>query len=72
MSRANRDFGDTPDINSKVPGPGFNPGGDDFGVVRMIDGHLPYETGMDGSNVHVPSAGDPLWNDPIGVKVEDD
>lgn len=32
--------------------PGFNPGGDDFGVIRMIDGHKPYKGGIEGSNVH--------------------
>lgn len=70
MGRANRNFGDDPTIT----GPGldeFNPGGSDFGVIRMIDGHDPYETGTDGSNVHQPSAGSPEWRDPKGVTVED-
>ncbi len=62
MTRANRDFAETSQPWPKIPG--FNPGGDDFGVVRMIDGHNPTETGEEGSNVHVPSAarvGD--WDD---------
>ena len=75
MGRANRNFGDDPTFR----GPGlenFNPGSntsEDWGVVRQVDGHEPYETGMDGSNVHVPDSNvSPGWNDPIGVKVEDD
>lgn len=70
MSRANRNFGD----DAVIRGPGldaFNPGGADFGVVRAVDGHEPYEGGIEGSNVHQPSAGSPEWNDPLGVKVED-
>lgn len=69
MGRANRNFGDDPTFD----GPGldaFNPGGGDFGIVRIIDGHDPYKVGEDGSNVHVPSAGSPEWNDPVGPEVE--
>ncbi len=69
MSRANRNLGS----DNATPGiEGFNPGGDDFGVVRIIDGHDPYKVGTDGSNVHQPSGGDPQWHDPIGVTVETD
>lgn len=68
MSRANRNFGTS---DSSIRGVhNFKPGGGDFGVVRMIDGHDPYETGADGSNVHVPSAGSPGWDDPVGPEVE--
>lgn len=71
MGRANRNFGD----NGEIRGAGltgFNPGGDDFGVVRQVDGHDPFKGGLEGSNVHVPSAGSPGWDDPVGVTVEDD
>lgn len=63
MARANRDFSDSPTPIPKVHG--FNPGGDDFGVVRMIDGHDPTGLGSnEGSNVHVPSSNaDPEWHD---------
>lgn len=61
MGRANRSFSS---INQPTPGvPGFNPGGADFGVVRMVDGHDPFRNGIEGSNVHQPSAGDPMWHD---------
>lgn len=69
MGRANRNLGSnnpTPTID------GFNPGGDDFGVIRSIDGHDPYKVGIDGSNVHVPSSSeDPGWHDLTGIPVED-
>lgn len=70
MGRANRSFSST---DQPTPGvDGFNPGGDDFGVVRMVDGHDPFKTGIEGSNVHQPSAGSPEWDDPVGVTVECD
>lgn len=69
MTRANRNLGSD---NAQPGVPGFNPGGDDFGVVRIIDGHEPYATGLDGSNVHQATGGDPGWHDPIGVTVETD
>lgn len=68
MGRANRNFGDDAEIRGVH---NFNPGGDDFGVVRVADGHDPYKVGADGSNVHVPSAGDPGWDEPVGPAVED-
>lgn len=34
------------------PAPGFSPGGDDFGVIRILDGHNPGGIGLDGTNVH--------------------
>ncbi len=62
MTRANRDFAETSQPWPSVPG--FNPGGDDFGVVRMVDGHNPAHTGAEGSNVHVPKSGaSPEWDD---------
>lgn len=61
-TRANRNFGDDPEIRGVH---NFNPGGNDFGVIRQVDGHNPTATGADGSNIHVPSAGSPEWNDPI-------
>ena len=67
MTRANRNLGDDAEIRGIH---NFNPGGSDFGVVRIVDGHYPYEGGTEGSNVHQPSAGDPGWDDPIGVEVE--
>lgn len=71
MSRADRNFGEN-DPEFRGPGlHGFAPGGDDFGVVRQIDGHDPFKGGIEGSNVHVPSAGDPGWHDPIGPAVND-
>jgi len=71
MSRANRNFSSTPQTQPS-PCHGFNPGGDDFGVVRIVDGHDPYETGSEGSNVHVPSSSTgPGWDDAAGVPVED-
>lgn len=62
MGRANRSFGDR-DIPRP---PGFNPGGEDFGVIRTIDGRDP----ADGSsNVHVPySDVDPDWDEPVGAE----
>lgn len=64
MTRANRDFAETTQALPAIDN--FNPGGDDFGVVRQIDGHNPKFTGADGSNVHVPSSDvDPRWNDPF-------
>ena len=68
MGRANRSFS-----SQSAPMPeGFNPGGDDFGVVRILDGHDPYEIGLEGSNVHQPSSSvDPGWHDQAGVPVED-
>lgn len=39
------------------PTEGFNPGsgdGEDFGVIRIIDGHKPWAGGIDGANVHHP------------------
>lgn len=72
MTRANRNLGDDATLSAVGGGlDNFNPGGADFGVVRIVDGHEPYETGIDGSNVHQPSGGSPQWNDPIGPKVED-
>lgn len=69
MSRANRNFG-TPQPQPTIPN--FNPGGDDFGVVRIIDGHDPYQIGCEGSNVHVPSSSTgPGWMDEAGLPVED-
>lgn len=72
MSRANRNFGEEDPTISAVGGglDAFNPGGDDFGVVRTVDGHDPFKGGIEGSNVHVPSAGDPGWDDPVGPAVE--
>lgn len=69
MGRANRDFSSTRQSTPSIPG--FNPGGDDFGVIRMVDGHDPYALGSDAANVHAPNAGDPMWHDEVGVTVED-
>lgn len=71
MTKANRNFGEDPTIT----GPGldaFNPGGSDFGVVRQVDGHIPFEVGAEGSAIHQPTGPDPQWNDPIGPAVQDD
>lgn len=72
MARANRNFGEKDPQFRGSPLHGFSPGGADFGVVRTIDGHDPYEGGIEGSNVHQPSAGDPGWNDEVGVTVDCD
>lgn len=70
--RANRNFGEEDPTISAVGGglDGFNPGGDDFGVIRQVDGHDPYEIGREGANVHAPSAGDPQWDTPVGPAVD--
>jgi len=64
MARANRNLGTEQPIPTIA---GFNPGGDDFGVIRQIDGHGPFELGCDGANVHAPSAGDPMWHESVSV-----
>ena len=73
MTRANRNFGDDDPVIRAVGGglEGFNPGGEDFGVVRQVDGHNPTATGMEGSNVHQPSAPRPQWDDPISQESPD-
>lgn len=64
MTRANRDLASESQPLPSIDG--FNPGGDDFGVVRQIDGHNPRFIGEEGSNVHVPSSDvDPRWHDPF-------
>jgi hypothetical protein len=71
MTRANRNFGED-DPTFRGPGlEAFSPGGDDFGVVRIIDGHNPTATGEEGSNVHQPSAGSPMWDDPVSQESPD-
>lgn len=64
-TRANRNFGDDGEIRGIA---NFNPGGNDFSVIRQVDGRTPQE----GSNIHQPSAGDPMWGDPLGNTVECD
>lgn len=61
MTKRDRGFSSS-DQSFPSPDPAFNPGGDDFSVVRMIDGHDPTaedgqaKIGLDASNVHQPSA----------------
>lgn len=65
MTRANRDFASTPQPVPTVPGfTGGSNARESWGIVRMVDGHNPACNGIDGSNVHDPSAGDPGWHDP--------
>lgn len=60
---ANRNLGSD---NKMTNPPLFNPGGEDFGVVRTIDGHHPGAVGEAGRNVHYPNGtGDPGWHDPV-------
>lgn len=69
MTRANRDFSSTPQSIPTIPG--FNPGGDDFGIIRQVDGHDPYNLGIEGSNVHQPSAPREDWGGMEGLPVTD-
>lgn len=63
MPAANRTFSSTP---QKQPGiANFNPGGDDFSVIRIIDGHAPFCDGLEGTNEHQPTAGSPEWDDAV-------
>ena len=65
MTRANRDFSSTPQATPTVPGfTGGSAAREPWGIVRMIDGHDPSNLGIDGSNVHDPSAGAPEWDSP--------
>lgn len=41
----------------------FNPGGEDFGILRTIDGHQAMGIGLDAANIHQPSAPDMDWSD---------
>ncbi len=73
MTRANRNFEST---NQPVPTvTGFVGGSrapEEFGYVRIIDGHDPTAIGVEGSNVHVPGAGDPAWHDDFSQYDPDD
>ena len=75
MSRANRDPREGhPSTHPTIEGfVGGSNAEEDYGVVRIFDGHDPYKIGIEGSNVHVPeSDASPEWDDPVGVQVEDD
>lgn len=72
MAEGNHDFSDD-DQAYPVPTPGFAPGGADFGVIRIVDGHDPWAGGSKGANVHRPSAGRPRdFGPPVGEPVDDD
>lgn len=66
----NHSFADDPQPYPSVPG--FDPGGDAFGVIRMIDGHMPWAGGIDGANTHVPSSPDHGHGPAVGLPVDDD
>lgn len=77
MTRKNRSLTDTP-RPTPSPDSAFNPGGDDFAMVRMLDGHDPTNIGQEGSNVHVPSlpfhdiTDYPVaWDDGFGAEDDD-
>ena len=62
-SRANRDFATDHQATPTVPGfSGGSNASESWGVIRIVDGHNPTATGNKGSNVHDPSAGDPMWD----------
>lgn len=70
MAEGNHSFSDD-DQTYPTPTPGFSPGGEDFGVIRMVDGHDPWAGGSAGANVHRPSAGRPSFGPPVGQPVEE-
>lgn len=65
-NRANRDFASSPQATPTVHGfSGGSNADEPWGVIRIVDGHNPCATGNKGSNVHDPSAGDPMWDTPF-------
>lgn len=66
-SRANRTFESSPQAVPTVTGfVGGSNAEEEWGVVRIVDGHNPTATGNKGSNVHSPgSSADPAWDSPF-------
>lgn len=64
MTRRNRNFESTTQAFPTVEGfVGGSKAPEPWGLVRIVDGHNPTELGAEGSNVHVPGAGDPAWHE---------
>lgn len=68
MPRRNHSFADDPQPYPTVEG--FSPGGEDAGYIRMIDGHDPWEGGVEGANVHQPSSDDHGFGPREGLPVD--